>query len=55
MEVNVDQAIINNVGGTLNVAELALEWGVEHFINISTDKAVNPPRRSWELQSALPK
>jgi len=42
MEVNVDQAIINNVGGTKNVAELALEWGVEHFINISTDKAVNP-------------
>jgi len=42
MEVNVDQAIINNVGGTLNLAELALEWGVEHFINISTDKAVNP-------------
>jgi len=42
MEVNVDQAIINNVGGTKNVAELALKWGVEHFVNISTDKAVNP-------------
>ncbi|KRT34304.1 polysaccharide biosynthesis protein, partial [Acetomicrobium hydrogeniformans] len=34
MEVNVDQAIMNNVGGTRNVAELALEWGVEHFVNI---------------------
>lgn len=42
MEENVDQAIINNVGGTKNVAELALKWDVERFVNISTDKAVNP-------------
>lgn len=42
MESNADQAIINNVGGTRNVAELALQWGVERFVNISTDKAVNP-------------
>ena len=42
MESNADQAILNNVGGTRNMAELALENDVEHFINISTDKAVNP-------------
>jgi FlaA1/EpsC-like NDP-sugar epimerase len=42
MEANADQAILNNVGGTRNVAELALEYNVAHFVNISTDKAVNP-------------
>jgi FlaA1/EpsC-like NDP-sugar epimerase len=42
METNADQAIINNVLATKNVAELALKWGVERLVNISTDKAVNP-------------
>ncbi len=42
MEANPDQAILNNVGGTRNLAELALEYEVERFVNVSSDKSVNP-------------
>jgi FlaA1/EpsC-like NDP-sugar epimerase len=42
MELNVAEAISNNVLGTKTTAELAAERGVENFIFISTDKAVNP-------------
>ncbi len=42
MELNVSEAILNNVLGTINVVETAAASGVERFIFISTDKAVNP-------------
>jgi FlaA1/EpsC-like NDP-sugar epimerase len=42
MEDNVSEAISNNVGGTQSVAELSSEFGVETFVLVSSDKAVNP-------------
>jgi FlaA1/EpsC-like NDP-sugar epimerase len=42
MEADPDEAILNNVGGTLNVVEAAITANVKRFVNISTDKAVNP-------------
>ncbi|HEY4304178.1 MAG TPA: nucleoside-diphosphate sugar epimerase/dehydratase [Gemmatimonadaceae bacterium] len=42
MEASIDEAILNNVLGTRNVAELSAEYDVEHLVLISTDKAVRP-------------
>lgn len=40
MEANVAEAVLNNVLGTQNLVSLSMQYDVEHFVLISTDKAV---------------
>lgn len=42
MEENPAQAILNNVMGTRNLADLSAKYGAKKFVMVSTDKAVNP-------------
>jgi len=42
MEHNPFEAINVNVNGTKNIADLSVKYGIEKFVMISTDKAVNP-------------
>lgn len=42
VEHNVAEGVLNNVLGSLNTAQAAIQSGVEHFVLISTDKAVRP-------------
>jgi FlaA1/EpsC-like NDP-sugar epimerase len=41
-EINVEEAILTNVFGTINIAEACREHGTKAMVMISTDKAVNP-------------
>lgn len=42
MEINVEEAVTNNIQGTRNVVDAALESGVDRLVMISTDKAIRP-------------
>ncbi|NPV77246.1 MAG: polysaccharide biosynthesis protein [Anaerolineae bacterium] len=42
MELNVEEAVTNNIVGTKNIVNLALECGVERLVMISSDKAIRP-------------
>ena len=42
MERNPSEAILTNIFGTKNLADISVKYNVGHFVMVSTDKAVNP-------------
>jgi FlaA1/EpsC-like NDP-sugar epimerase len=42
MQSNVEEAVLNNIFGTRNVVETAIEYNAERLVLVSTDKAVHP-------------
>ena len=42
MEINIEDAVTNNILGTRNIVNASLEAGVERLVMISTDKAIHP-------------
>ena len=42
MELNIEEAVTNNILGTRNVVEVSLNYGIDRLVMISTDKAIRP-------------
>jgi FlaA1/EpsC-like NDP-sugar epimerase len=42
MEINIEEAVTNNIFGTRNMAEVAANFAIEQFVMISSDKAIRP-------------
>ena len=42
MEINPEEAVTNNLLGTMNLVDISIKSAIERFVFISTDKAVNP-------------
>lgn len=42
MENHAEEAILTNIYGTKNIADLSISYGIEKFVMVSTDKAVKP-------------
>ncbi len=42
MEMNIEEAITNNIQGTRNIVEVSRKYNVERLVMISTDKAIRP-------------
>lgn len=42
MEMNIDEAVNNNVRGTRNVVNACVKYDIKHLVMISTDKAIKP-------------